>query len=536
MKAIIPARTLNFSLSLRAAFVLLIVGALAIGALAFASLSSGAGSGAAVAPPRGSAPPSNKAATSTQPAANAASADNRAAAPASQAASGNATGPAPQTLTIDPKKPTVGVEVRATAQGLPPNKSVELKWKTQQGGWVIEDYYHFKGKKFTETSVSLGRAVVGADGRLDTRFTIPEDFGGVHDVLVVADGATIAQGGVEVVQTFEMSPQSGPVGTVVEIRGKGLGWRTTENTWVVNWDNQEIGFVTAVDTHGTALARFRATGPVGDHVVKLYSGYMGQSYLNYEQAPNAYLPRPQFTFHMTAGSSAPLTYAEQYQPQPVPASDSTIGAHLGINPTQGPVQTKATLRGDGFPANSAVSLVWETWAGSRISQSGFDQKETPLGDLKIDANGKVEAPITIPDDLGGLHALVLKAGDKALATTYFVIETNIVSISPQSGPVGTKVTIHLKGVGWTEYDNIYVATYDNSYMGYLCGFNSHGDVVVNLTAAGEPGIHLIDLYPGIYQGPPDAPQQMYRLPQLTYATDHPGNKIPALRFGFEVTK
>ena len=106
-------------------------------------------------------------------------------------------------------------------------------------------------------------------------------------------------------------------------------------------------------------------------------------------------------------------------------------------------------------------------------------------------------------------------------------------MSPRSGPAGTPVTIHLKGVGWTEYDNIYVATYDNAYMGYACGFNSHGDVVINFTATGEPGAHLIDLYPGIYQGPPTEPQQLYRLPQLTYADDHPGNKIPALRFTFD---
>ena len=97
------------------------------------------------------------------------------------------------------------------------------------------------------------------------------------------------------------------------------------------------------------------------------------------------------------------------------------------------------------------------------------------------------------------------------------------------------VTIHLKGVGWTEYDNIYVATYDNAYMGYACGFNSHGDVVINFTATGEPGAHVIDLYPGIYQGPPTEPQQLYRLPQLTYADDHPGNKIPAIRVTFEIT-
>jgi hypothetical protein len=142
----------------------------------------------------------------------------------------------------------------------------------------------------------------------------------------------------------------------------------------------------------------------------------------------------------------------------------------------------------------------------------------------------------VPADLGGLHGVALRRNADLVARTHFVIETSIAGMTPRSGPAGTPVTIHLKGVGWTEYDNIYVATYDNAYMGYVCGFNSQGDVVINFTAAGEPGPHLIDLYPGIYQGPPTEPQQLYRQPQLTYADDHPGNIIPALRFTFEVTR
>ena len=57
---------------------------------------------------------------------------------------------------------------------------------------------------------------------------------------------------------------------------------------------------------------------------------------------------------------------------------------------------------------------------------------------------------------------------------------------------------------------------------------------VNFAAAGAPGEHLIDLFPGIYQGPASEPQLLYRQPQLTYAEDHPGNKIPALHFKFDV--
>ena len=73
-------------------------------------------------------------------------------------------------------------------------------------------------------------------------------------------------------------------------------------------------------------------------------------------------------------------------------------------------------------------------------------------------------------------------------------------------------------------------TYDNAYMGYLCGFNSQGDVVINFKAAGAPGEHMIDLFPGIYQGPANETQLLYRIPQLTYADDHPGNKIPCAAF------
>jgi hypothetical protein len=441
----------------------------------------------------------------------------------------------PLNLTYD-KPAVVGARVHATASGLPAGKKVDLTWGTVNGGWVIEDYYHFRGKKFTDTKQSLGEFPVDASGNLGAQFTIPEDYGGVHEVLADIDGKTVAQNGINVTQSFELSPTSGPVGTPLELKVKGLGWRTMESTWVVNWDNRNAGFVTAVNTRGTATARFRATGPVGDHIVKMYTGYEGQAYLNYEQSPVAKLPRPQFTFHTTPGGAEPGGYAEEYQPQPVPTTEIKIaGAKLALAPTQGAVGTKAMLRGEGFPANTSLDLIWETYVGSRVSGNGFEAEQHPIGQVKVGSDGRIDAPVTVPEDLGGLHALALRHENDVVGRVSFVIETSVVSISPSSGPAGTPVTIHLKGVGWTEYDNIYVATYDNAYMGYVCGFNSQGDVVVNFTATGETGEHIIDLYPGIYEGPATELQQFYRLPQLTYADDHPGNKIPALRFMFDVT-
>jgi hypothetical protein len=447
--------------------------------------------------------------------------------------------PKPLNLSYDKTqnpKPVVGTNIDVTAEGLPANKTLNLVWGTVDGGWVIEDYFHFRGKKYTETMRTLSQVTTDATGALKTRFTIPEDFGGVHEIFVRDGKTTLAQGGVEVAQTFELSPKEGPVGTTIELRVKGLGWRTMESTWVVNWDNQQAGYVSAASSRGSAVARFRASGPMGDHTVNVMTGWTGQAYLNHEQAPNAYLPVPQFEFRVTSGRAAtPAFYAEPYQPQPVPASTGVNGAAAKITPTQGPVNTKASLNVTGLPANAPVTLVWGSYEGSRVSGNGFEPVDDELTKVTTSAGGAISMPITIPEDLGGRHSIEVRSGDKTLATTYFVIETSIVSMSPASGPAGTPVTIHLKGVGWTEYDNIYVATYDNAYMGYACGFNTRGDVVIHFTAAGAPGVHLIDFYPGIYQGPQDQAQQLYRLAQLTYADDHPGNKIPALRFAFEVT-
>jgi hypothetical protein len=459
---------------------------------------------------------------------------------ASSTAAEQPSAPAPKRLTLtydkaQTPKPIVGTVVDASAEGLPPNRTVNLLWGTVDGGWVIEDYFHFRGKKYTETMRMLSQATTDGNGRLNARFTIPEDFGGVHEVFVRDGNTTIAQGGLEVAQTFVMSPKEGPVGTTIELRVKGLGWRTMESTWVVNWDNHQAGYVSAASTRGSAVARFRASGPVGEHTINVLTGYMGQGYLNHEQAPNAYLPVPQFSFHVTPGRAAtPPFYAEPYQPQPVPASTAANGVTAKITPTQGPVNTKASLDVAGLPANTPVSLVWGSYEGSRVSGNGFEPVEDELTKVTTTADGRIAMPVTIPDDLGGRHSLSVRAGDKTLATTYFVVETSIVSMTPASGPVGTPVTIHLKGVGWTEYDNIYIATYDNAYMGYACGFNTRGDVVIHFTAAGPPGVHIIDFYPGIYQGA-EGGQQLYRLPQLTYADDHPGNRIPALRLSFEVT-
>ncbi len=95
------------------------------------------------------------------------------------------------------------------------------------------------------------------------------------------------------------------------------------------------------------------------------------------------------------------------------------------------------------------------------------------------------------------------------------------------------------GLGWKPYDNGVALTGDNAYIGFACGFNSRGDVTVPLVATGEPGIHLIDLYPMLYQGH-GKPPWGYQFPYLTYPEDFPGldlgYNLPALRLAIEIVE
>src|SRR5699024_2921922 len=119
--------------------------------------------------------------------------------------------------------------------------------------------------------------------------------------------------------------------------------------------------------------------------------------------------------------------------------------------------------------------------------------------------------------------------------TYLRILPSVVSIEPKEGPPGTLVTVEINGSGWTEYDNAMAITYDNTFSGYVCGFKTQGTIQLPFVASGEPGYHVVDIYPSIYQGRVVKPD-IYTKPQLTYREDHPGTGIPAIRTLFKVTE
>jgi hypothetical protein len=191
------------------------------------------------------------------------------------------------------------------------------------------------------------------------------------------------------------------------------------------------------------------------------------------------------------------------------------------------------VAGNGFTAGKTYKLNWNTVVGNRMTGAGWEEQARVIAEGTADAAGRAEFRFSVPDDLGGVHNLWVDAEGAKKQGAYWIAPTAL-ALDVARGPVGTTFRIHLKGVGWSETANIYTVVYDNATSGYACAFNSQGDVEIFMQATGEPGWHFIDLYPAIYKGKETRPNN-YRLPQLTYADDHPGEDLPRFRFAFEVT-
>lgn len=446
------------------------------------------------------------------------------------------------TLTLMQDKGHIRSQANFHVSGLTPGEPAELVWMTVSGGYKVSGIYSFIGAEYKEQVVPLLQGTADDQGQWSGTFDVPEGFGGDHTLYVRQDGKNVAQNSYFVEPTFKMYPASGPVGTEITIEAEGLGWSTMESNWQLTYDNKITGLLSAVSTSGKAKAKIRAAGPAGQHTLTVWHGYLGIPYLNHQQAPTSYLPVPTFSFDVTDEPPLANNYVE-----PIPASAAGEGVQMPalvnkpgvqviMSKDAGIVGEQVTLHAEGLPGYEDVQLVWNTMSGSRVSGNGFAEKQVPLAETKASEDGELDYEFAIPDDLGGVpHRIDLMAGGEVYGQAYLLINPSIVSITPASGPSGTEVTIELNGVGWTEFDNSYYLTYDNAYTGYMCGFNTQGSVKFTMVVTGEPGTHLIDLYPGIYKGQQKLPD-VYLAPQLTYEQDHPGTKIPAIRMGFDITK
>lgn len=435
-------------------------------------------------------------------------------------------------MAVSPEHGPPGTPVRVTAEGLPADTDFQLVWRTVKGGWkVAQAEYH--GREYTPAAFEIATVRTDAAGRLAALFTVPEDFGFLHDVVLQQGERLFIQAAFAVDMSVTSSPVSGPVGTPITVDVKGIGWRPLENSWTLLYDNHFTGWISAVTTAGSARFTIPATGRPGVHVLEVIHGEFTFPYRNMQQSPEGDRPRFALRFNLTPGAPVLPPPIEEQAQQRVPRRLPALGSLAAAPPFAG-VGEPVMVSGAGFTPGKRYALAWTTTIGNRVGGHGWNESSRPIADAVADPSGRVEFHFAAPDDLGGAHALSVENGADKQTGSFWIKPTGF-PLDVERGPPGTQFTVHLKGVGWTETANIYTVVFDNSYVGYACAFNSRGDVEIPLQATGDPGWHFIDLYPAIYRGGEQRPRN-FLIPQLTYAADHPGEDLPHFRFAFEVTE
>ncbi len=461
-------------------------------------------------------------------------------------------------LLVEPATGNVGNSFTVTTKGVLPGATVEFKWRGVEGSYVTEvipDNVQYIERKYAPRLISLGKTVADAQGVATLSTKVPEDHGDIHDIFAVVDGTNVARGGYSIKRTITISESEGPIGAPIKIKITGMSSSYYQSTMAVRWDNMYTGFVSTVTTRGTAEFTIRAAGSVGDHTIQVYPASHGVPYLNSHQGPNVaifgHLP-DKFVYRVTGDNGAPAGAVEWPDAARITAlkADSPRtgasafkpagGVSASVEPSSGRILEKVSLKVKGLPADVPVELVWVTARGNRASTSGWSLELVPLGAAKTGSDGSVDARFDVPDDLGGWHTVRVLAKGAVVAEAPYYLERSLVGVTPQRVSAGDVVTIQLKGIGWTELDNGIAVTYDNGFVGYACGFNSNGDITLYITATGGPGTHIIDIYPMIYEGHPNAQVFDFAVPQLTALRDNPsldiGYRLPVFRTAFKIVE
>jgi hypothetical protein len=459
-------------------------------------------------------------------------------------------------MTVLKTTPDIGVPgtpYTLSGTGLPAGKVVSIVWNTANVTWVVDprpDSVDYLGRKADKVAVVIATSKTDASGAFSLRLKAPRDFGGIHDMYAVIDGAQVAKGGFLIARWAKMTPKRGPIGTMITLTYGGLGSSLYEGGAAAYYDNKYIGAVMANWTRGVATVKFRAAGPVGRHVVQIADA-ISVDYLNIPQSPIPWAVGERFRFTVTKDDGLPrqridwpAAVAPTLEARTTLLSVGLAGgtATARLSSTAGPVSSKVDVSASGLTPGRA-ELAWSTVVGNRVNCTGtcWTFVSIPLGTATAASDGTLKTRISIPDGLGGWHVVQVLQGGAVKAQVPYFVKRSVVGISSLKLKAGQPFTIHLKGVGWTQLDNTIAVDYDNSYVGYGCGFNSNGDVVLNLVATGVPGTHLIDMYPLLYTQQPSYANTPYGMvPVLTYARDLPGlalgYQLPAIRLAIEVVK
>ena len=190
---------------------------------------------------------------------------------------------------------------------------------------------------------------------------------------------------------------------------------------------------------------------------------------------------------------------------PLAALHGFVG-HMTVSPEHGPPGTPVRVTAEGLPADTDFQLVWRTVKGGwKVGQAEYHGREYlpaafEIAAVRTDAAGRLAATFIVPEDFGFLHDVVLQQGERLFIQAAFAVDMSVTS-SPASGPVGTPITVEVKGIGWRPLENSWTLLYDNHFTGWISAVTTVGSATFTIPASGRPGLHLLEVLHGEFTFP-----------------------------------
>lgn len=175
---------------------------------------------------------------------------------------------------------------------------------------------------------------------------------------------------------------------------------------------------------------------------------------------------------------------------------------LALDNTAGKIGDQVTLSATDLKADEALKVVWVDMVGSYALEENYsfigttyEPTDKELLTDTADAEGNWQGTITIPKGFGDDHDILIYQNDQVVAKANYFVET-VFTMEPESGPVGSEVTITGEGLSWKMYGSLWHLNYDNKYTGMITGVSTEGEATAVIRAAGSPGDHTIMIESG----------------------------------------
>ena len=167
-----------------------------------------------------------------------------------------------------------------------------------------------------------------------------------------------------------------------------------------------------------------------------------------------------------AAPETPPAVAQAAKPNGAPAPVKL----LKVEPVKGYVGDSFTVTGDGFTPAKKVEFFWTTVNAAyqtRVTPDNVEYHERKyedtrvrLGGAAVDAQGRVSVVFVAPEDFGEVHDIYAVVDGQNVGRGGFRILRSA-TMTPSEGPVGTPITVTVKGLGWQGFEQFMALRYDN---------------------------------------------------------------------------